>query len=530
MCKGRCRLSPTGAKGRIGVIVVAFGLLAVWLPTSASAGPARYVFEMCDSALPGGGDAGVQFAVNPGVPFSPSNNCSVPGGSLAINQTGPVSATYAFWSLPIAPPPGGTIESVTVTAAKCSSGGGTVAFVFSSGWPPNCAGEQRTIFQLDAAFGIFWIWLGCDGNYPGGCGAGPWISAHYFAATEVDPVAPTLTDLRGSLLAGGMIRGNQTVGVDVHDVGGGISNVAVSVNGLPAAQPRVTNCNVAFADNPSVKGIVAAAITPCPIDAGADWMLDTESYPFHDGANTVRVCASDFSTLNEPNTTCSAAQTVNVDNSCTGSEVGGGEVLSAQFAESNADTVTVGYGKGAAVAGRLADDAGDPVSGATLCVKAQTLGLDSRAFGVGTVKTDAQGRYSYQVPPGPNREIVIGYRHDARQVARDVRYYAHAQPTLRRAPRKLTNGKRVRLWGSLPGPNAGGRVVVLQANVPGSKRWLTFRRATTDPNGAFRSRYRFSSTTRRITYRFRAVVPNQAGYPWLEGSSAPVKVRVRPKR
>jgi hypothetical protein len=39
-----------------------------------------------------------------------------------------------------------------------------------------------------------------------------------------------------------------------------------------------------------------------------------------------------------------------------------------------------------------------------------------------------------------------------------------------------------------------------------------------------------SSTTRAITYRFRAVVPNQAGYPWLEGSSAPVKVRVRPER
>lgn len=530
MGKSRCRFFPTGAKARSGAIVAAFLILAAWLPASAGAAPARYVFEMCDSALPGGGDVGVSFAVNPGVPLTPTNSCGQPGGSLAISQSGHVASTYAFWSLPIAPPPGGTMHSITITASRCGAQTGTVAFVFNTTWPPNCQSDQARTFQLDSAFGIFWIWLGCDGNQPGGCGAGPWVSARNFATTEIDPTPPTLSDLRGSLLGGGVIRGTHNVGLDAHDVGGGVSNITVSVNGLPAAQPKVLNCNVAFADNLSVRGVVAAAITPCPVDAGADWSLDTQAYPFHDGANSVVLCASDFATLSNPNTTCSAPQAVSVDNSCTGSAVGGGEALSAQFAESNAETVTVGYGRGAEVTGRLANEAGDPVSGATLCVKSQTLGLDPRALGVGTVKTDAQGRYSYQVPPGPNREIVIGYRHNTRQVARDVRYYSLARPTLRRAPRKLTNGKRVRLWGSLPGPGAGGRVVVLQAQVPGARRWLTFRRATTDASGGFHSSYPFRSTTRKITYRFRAVVPTQAGYPWLEGTSAPVRVRVRPKK
>jgi hypothetical protein len=81
------------------------------------------------------------------------------------------------------------------------------------------------------------------------------------------------------------------------------------------------------------------------------------------------------------------------------------------------------------------------------------------------------------------------------------------------ALRKLRNGERVHLSGSLPGPGAAHRVVVLQANVPGSHRWITFRKATTGERGRFKARYHFTSTTRKITYLFRAVVPGRPGIP-----------------
>ena len=271
---------------------------------------------------------------------------------------------------------------------------------------------------------------------------------------------------------------------------------------------------------------MAASVTPCPTEVSAEWTLDTESYPFQQGTNTVEVCASDFATLSDPNTTCSK-RTVEIDNSCVASPVPGGEVLSAQFSESNAETVTVGYGKGAEVSGQLANDAGDPIRGATICVKTQTLGVEPQAVPVATVKTDAAGNYSYTVPAGPDREIFVGYRHDASQLARAVRYYSHAGPTLLATPRHLRNGQRVRFGGQVPGPNGGGRVVVLQANAPGSRQWITFRKATTNAQGEFTSAYRFTSTTRPTTYRFRALVPNQSGYPWVEGTSRPVKVRVK---
>ncbi|MGA8744824.1 MAG: hypothetical protein WB507_03055 [Solirubrobacterales bacterium] len=74
---------------------------------------------------------------------------------------------------------------------------------------------------------------------------------------------------------------------------------------------------------------------------------------------------------------------------------------------------------------------------------------------------------------------------------------------------------------------ASGRVVVLLANVPGSKRWITFRDQTTGGQGDFDSGFRFTVTTRTTTYRFRALIPSQASYPWVEGTSRPVRVRVK---
>ena len=84
------------------------------IPATASAGPARYVFEMCDSSLPGGGVTGVRYGQNPGQPWEGVDNCEEPGGSLAIHLLGSIGpGGYATWALPIEPPPGGTMESTS---------------------------------------------------------------------------------------------------------------------------------------------------------------------------------------------------------------------------------------------------------------------------------------------------------------------------------------------------------------------------------------------------------------------------------
>ena len=390
----------------------------------------------------------MKFTANQGVAFAPTNTCAQPGGSLAITEVGHVDSTFSYWSVPTGAPAGGRSESVAITGSTCGLQAGSVAFAFTRGWPaPACNIDQLQRFQVSGLSLPIWIYLGCDGNYQAGCEAGPSVHMHYIATTEVDPVAPTLTGMRGSLLSGGVIRGHQTIGVDAHDEGGGLSEISISVNGLPAAQPKVFNCAVTHAENDSVYGTVTASVTPCPTDGAADWNLDTQAYPFHNGTNNVEVCTADFSTLSEPNTTCAGAEPVTVDNSCTPSDVSGGQVLSAEFPASGTDSVTVPFDRGAEVDGKLSNEGGDPIPGATLCVKMQIVGVDRQSSVIGTVKTDASGHYTYAVAPGPNREVTVGYRNDAKQLARGLNYHAHSRPTLRLVPPQVSNGR--------PNPDVG---------------------------------------------------------------------------
>ena len=66
--------------------------------------------------------------------------------------------------------------------------------------------------------------------------------------------------------------------------------------------------------------------------------------------------------------------------------------------------------------------------------------------------------------------------------------------------------------------------MAIQARANG--RWLDLRTGRTDRRGRYASGYRFRSTTGTQTYRFRALVPKQAGYPYERGRSKARRVTV----
>ena len=338
-------------------------------------------------------------------------------------------------------------------------------------------------------------------------------------------MAPSVNGLGGPLLEGGVLHGHQTAGAEATDEGGGVAKMTLRVNGIAVEPPDSFHCETAQANNPSIVGTVAIKVTPCPATAQAGWTVNTAAYPFQEGKNSVAVCANDFSTIGSPNEGC-MTQSVKADNSCAESPVGGGESLTASFKGNDRQRITVGYGHSAKVAGRLTDAGGQPLGGATVCLEERTLDKERSKLLVQPLVTDSQGHYSYRLAPGPDRAVMVGYRRDARQVERHLRYLAHAHPSLHASSGRLRNGQRVHFQGRLPGPHRRGNVVILQASVLGSSRWITFRRATSRRGGIFRASYRFTSTTRATTYRFRAVVPVQDGYPWVQGHSKPVRVRV----
>jgi hypothetical protein len=500
-------------------------------PAEAGATPSKYVYELCASELPGGASPQTSFAVNPGVPVQAFNTCAQANGSLGMQQYGHAASTFAILGVTVPAPPGGYVGAETVTGGTAALGpGNDHVYAVEPGWP--LSGESERTFHFpdsppgpspggEGGFNLVW---NCDGNYAPGCEAGPIVWVRDIAATEVDPKPPALS-VQGSLLAGGVLRGHQNVATSASDVGGGVSRIEVSVNDLPAGQPSVANCNLARAENHSYEGPVALSVAPCPPKLDGDWRFDTASYPFHTGANKVQVCAFDYSSLTEGNKTCSEPATVNVNNTCAESTVVGGQLITAQFASTHEGQITVSHDQAARVTGELSDSAGDTISGATVCVEVQTEGT-RRLRPVATTTTNANGRFTYRVRPGPNRKLLFGYRHDTFQVAHALHFYARAKPTIHLSRAQVGRGGTIRISGRLPGKHGCGRVVVLQASALHSSQWFTFHHATTNADGVYHSHYRFDETTRETTYRIRAVVPRQLGYPWEVGHSTPALVLV----
>ena len=74
-----------------------------------------------------------------------------------------------------------------------------------------------------------------------------------------------------------------------------------------------------------------------------------------------------------------------------------------------------------------------------------------------------------------------------------------------------------------PLPSAA-KLVEMQAHFRG--RWRTFSTVRAHSSGQWRFPYRFGGTVGRVTYRFRARLPAEGGYPFISGNSRVVKVLV----
>jgi hypothetical protein len=355
----------------------------------------------------------------------------------------------------------------------------------------------------------FASFLSCLEPAHSSCGSG--AKAHNYVRslwfTLRDLVSPSLT-LSGGLFEPGLRRGVQTVAASSTDAGGGVWRWRVTVNGKAAAAAEQP-CDV-------IPGGAARRFVPCAPSASREFALDTESPPFHPGANEVAVCVTDVGW--PANETCQA-RTVHVDNPCRSSGAAASE-LEASFAGGR-ESVKLASNRRARIDGR-ARGAGE---GATVCVFATANRPGASEYLEGEASTESGGRFSYLAPRGPSRRLRLVQRHRGHVVERELAVGVHAVPRLKVGPRsRLSNGDVARFRGKLPGPFAGGRVVILQARL--GKRWLPFKTARTEPDARFRATYRFRETTGRRLYRFRAVVREQAGYPYLAGSSPTRRVLV----
>jgi hypothetical protein len=414
--------------------------------------------------------------------------------------------------------PQGTLFAASKFSANVQRQDGIEATFIASGVNPYEFGVTQNGTWISASSGPreaqrLILRLVCRRPPDATCGPGPnaHLWARYFRFTLNDTTAPSFV-LGGSLFVGGTLHGDQTVAISGGDAGGGVRQVQVNVNGVAAATDTVP-C--------ALSGGLGTTLAPCPNDVQRTLTIDTAAPPFHDGTNAVQVCVSDFATSRTPPNTVCEDRVVTVDNSCPESPVAGGTDLSARFARNRKPMIRLAAGKRALVRGRLTSATGAPVAGALICAKTRVKHRGNRFKFAQSAVTDSSGRFAMRLQRGPSREILIGYRVGALEIDRRLRLVARPHPRLHVRPHRLLNGRRITMRGRIPGPFSRHRIVVLQGQNPGERRWITFEKARTDASGKFRAGYTFLRVTSGIArFKIRALVPAQNGYPFASGRSS----------
>jgi len=188
----------------------------------------------------------------------------------------------------------------------------------------------------------------------------------------------------------------------------------------------------------------------------------------------------------------------------------------------------VRFGGHVMIAGRLTNRDGQPLPGQQV----QVLGPGASGEQLlAVLTTDAQGAFSYRAA-GASGSRTLRFVHPGTQTvlpaASQVGLVVPAAGSFKPSRKRVLNGGRVVFGGrvrSLPLP-AAGKLVELQVKQP-TGEWTTFRTLRTRPDGRWTLRYRFRYVRCHTTYRLRARIPAEAGYPFTHGRSRSRKVTVR---
>lgn len=190
-------------------------------------------------------------------------------------------------------------------------------------------------------------------------------------------------------------------------------------------------------------------------------------------------------------------------------------------------SASVGYGGHVTVAGRLTNLDGQPLPGQQV----QVVGPGANGDQVlATLTTDQAGSFSYRASGSASRTLRFVYAGTTTMLPTEQRVTleVHAAGTFRPSRRRLVNGGRLTLRGrvdSTPIP-AGGKLVEVQVRQP-TGEWTTFRTLRTDGGGHWSMGYRFRLVRCHTTYRLRAHIPAEAGYPFTAGHTPARRVTVR---
>jgi hypothetical protein len=184
------------------------------------------------------------------------------------------------------------------------------------------------------------------------------------------------------------------------------------------------------------------------------------------------------------------------------------------------------FGRRLRLSGHLANADGQPIEAAT--IEALEIRSDGTNVPIGLATTGPDGHFRYVLRATRNRALLFHYlgSHRIGSASARFRLRVRASSSIDVSRTMVHNGQAVVFTGriaSRPLPPSG-KLIEMQAHFRG--RWRTFSTVRTDQGGLWRFPYRFGATLGRVTYRFRARLPSEGGYPFVSGRSRVASVVV----
>lgn len=316
-----------------------------------------------------------------------------------------------------------------------------------------------------------------------------------------------------ALFPAGRQQGVIELPYDATDVGSGVFQAEVVVDG--SAQPRQTvgDCSLPFTKR-----------VPCRTAVSGTLPLDTTV--LSDGDHQVSLNVYDATGTN---VATAGPATIRVANGTPAAGTGSSTapaapvVAGAKIADAGRRVLRRTVAKPAIAKGRLLDEQGQPVAGAALAVFTAKATPGGKEKWVAAGLTEADGSFRIVVPPGPSRRVSVRYNGETLW-----RFAVRVPAPLGLSPSraKLDNGDVLALTAYLAGGKApkGSADVAFQVKI--GRRWETFAKGTLDENGRALVRHRFTKTFYRLTYRFRAITLKRKRFPYENARSRVVSVQV----